>query len=145
MKATVHVAGPVQRGGAYQQCTRCGHALIDYTGSTPMVVEGEDLEIGVWPEGSRVAVSGAASWVLSSDALLDPWETECQTGTPADDRPDKDACRNCRRPLHWVDGVGWLHGELPQYAHEENTCVYAHPVSCTLHKPGQCPKGWDLV
>lgn len=25
-----------------------------------------------------------------------------------------EACRNCRRPIHWVDGIGWLHGELPR-------------------------------
>lgn len=39
-----------------------------------------------------------------------------------------DACRNCRRPLHWLHGVGWLHGELPQYAGESITCRNAHPV-----------------
>lgn len=38
------------------------------------------------------------------------------------------ACRNCRRPLHWLHGVGWLHGELPQYAHEPITCTNAVPV-----------------
>lgn len=39
-----------------------------------------------------------------------------------------EACRNCRRPLHWLPGVGWLHGELPQYAHEPITCADAYPV-----------------
>jgi len=51
-------------------------------------------------------------------------------------------CRNCRRPIHLVDGIGWLHGELPQYAHEPITCTYAHPVSCE-HRKGACPHGWD--
>lgn len=27
-----------------------------------------------------------------------------------------------------MDGVGWLHGELPQYAHEPITCNNAEPV-----------------
>lgn len=39
------------------------------------------------------------------------------------------ACRNCRRPLHWSEATGWLHGELPQYAHEPITCERALP-SC---------------
>lgn len=38
------------------------------------------------------------------------------------------ACRNCRRPLHWADGIGWLHGELPQYAAEDITCERPIPV-----------------
>ena len=42
--------------------------------------------------------------------------------------PERFACANCRRPLHWVEGVGWLHGELPQYAHEEPNCGVAAPV-----------------
>jgi hypothetical protein len=62
-----------------------------------------------------------------------------------------DACRNCRRPLHWVPDIGWLHGELPRYAHEEITCVVPYPVceyrtcdhgdgpdpacDCRCHKP----------
>lgn len=37
----------------------------------------------------------------------------------------KHACANCRRPIHYVEHVGWLHGELPQYAHEDNTCTRA--------------------
>lgn len=59
--------------------------------------------------------------------------------------PLKDACRSCRRPIHWVPSVGYLHGELPQYAHEDNNCGYAHPVSCTWHRIGECPNGWDDV
>lgn len=39
------------------------------------------------------------------------------------------ACRNCRRILHWVEDIGWLHGELPQYADRPLTCERAHP-SC---------------
>ena len=38
------------------------------------------------------------------------------------------ACRNCRRPLHWSEATGWLHGELPQYAHEPITCERPHPA-----------------
>ena len=38
------------------------------------------------------------------------------------------ACRNCRRVLHWLPDVGWLHGELPQYAHEQITCERPEPV-----------------
>jgi hypothetical protein len=56
---------------------------------------------------------------------------------------EPESCRNCRRPIHWVDGIGWLHGELPQYAHEPITCMTAHPVSCTNHRDGECPKGWN--
>jgi hypothetical protein len=41
----------------------------------------------------------------------------------------RNACRNCRRPVHWVPEVGsWLHGELPQYAGEPLTCGPALPV-----------------
>lgn len=43
-------------------------------------------------------------------------------------RTERFACRNCRRPLHWLDRIGWLHGELPQYAGEELTCDRAEPV-----------------
>lgn len=42
--------------------------------------------------------------------------------------PHPDACRNCRRPIHWLDGIGWLHGELPQYAGEPITCGRPEPV-----------------
>lgn len=38
------------------------------------------------------------------------------------------ACANCRRPVHWVEGVGWLHGELPKYAHEPPPADPAEPV-----------------
>lgn len=45
--------------------------------------------------------------------------------------PDCDlpyACANCRRPLAWVQNIGWLHGELPQYAHEPIGCGVAEPA-----------------
>lgn len=38
------------------------------------------------------------------------------------------ACANCRRPLEWVESVGWLHAELPQYAHEPPLSDPAEPV-----------------
>lgn len=47
--------------------------------------------------------------------------------------PEKFACRNCRRPIHWAAGIGWLHGELPQYAGEPIACTNAHPV-CEYRK-----------
>ena len=59
------------------------------------------------------------------------------------DTPTEDACRSCRRPIEWVPGVGWLHGELPQYAHVDIGCSYPHPVSCTWHRQGECPNGYD--
>lgn len=65
------------------------------------------------------------------------------------------ACRNCRRPLHWSEATGWLHGELPQYAHEPITCERPYPVCeysncdhtdgpdpscpCSCHTPGGRP------
>lgn len=42
--------------------------------------------------------------------------------------PERFACRNCRRPIHWLHGVGWLHGELPQYPGEPITCERPEPV-----------------
>jgi hypothetical protein len=41
---------------------------------------------------------------------------------------DSNACRNCRRPISLIKDVGWLHRELPQYAHEDLTCGRAWPV-----------------
>ena len=41
---------------------------------------------------------------------------------------DTNACGNCRRPIELVKGIGWLHAELPQYAHEAITCDRAVPV-----------------
>lgn len=39
-----------------------------------------------------------------------------------------DSCRSCRRPIQWVEGIGWLHDELPQYAAEPITCEQPVPV-----------------
>jgi hypothetical protein len=44
------------------------------------------------------------------------------------------SCRNCRRPIYYLSNIGWLHGELVQYAHEEITCEHPHPVECRSHK-----------
>lgn len=50
------------------------------------------------------------------------------------------ACRNCRRPVYLVEGVGWMHGELPQYAHEPMTCSNPHPVDDEDYRiPGEKP------
>jgi len=51
----------------------------------------------------------------------------------------KSACRNCRRPIFFVAGIGWLHGELPQYAHQPITCEIAHPVECSHRIDAPCP------
>lgn len=40
----------------------------------------------------------------------------------------ENACRNCRRPISYLRGIGWVHEELPQYAHEESTCGVPYPV-----------------
>ena len=52
---------------------------------------------------------------------------------------DRNACRSCRRPISLVHQIGWLHSELPQYAHEELTCQRAVPVD------PRCPQCDDLV
>lgn len=41
---------------------------------------------------------------------------------------DSNACRNCRRPISLLAGVGWVHGELPKYAHGQTTCTLPVPV-----------------
>ena len=62
---TVHIAGPAQLGGLYQECARCGHVLQDYTGGQVMIPEGQaDKGIASWLEGGQVAVDGNASWVV---------------------------------------------------------------------------------
>lgn len=44
-----------------------------------------------------------------------------------------DGCANCRRPLHWAGpDIGWLHGELPQHAHEALSC--ARPVPGCIYR-----------
>lgn len=54
------------------------------------------------------------------------------------------ACSNCRRPVYLIDGVGWLHGELPQYLDHPMTCVnavpadfqdYRYPASHPVNRP----------
>jgi hypothetical protein len=52
---------------------------------------------------------------------------------------DRNACRSCRRPIELIKGIGWLHGELPQYAHETPSCDKAAPVD------PRCPACGDLV
>lgn len=52
---------------------------------------------------------------------------------------DHNACRNCRRPIELLKNIGWVHGALPQYAHEENTCEQAYPVD------PRCPECDQLV
>ncbi|MEU8199503.1 hypothetical protein AB0C10_37540 [Microbispora amethystogenes] len=81
MKATVHVAGPPELGGYYQTCARCGHVLIDLTGSTPMVVEGQDPVIPVWPTGERVATIGNATYVVPTGRQLGADEIECRAAS----------------------------------------------------------------
>lgn len=79
MSTTVHVAGPVQLGGLYQQCARCGYVLQDYTGGQVMVPEGQASQgIPAWAVGGRVAVDGGAKWVVLGDAPLDVGQVECQ-------------------------------------------------------------------
>ncbi|MGI5155793.1 hypothetical protein [Microbispora sp. CA-102843] len=76
-EATVHVAGAPELGGYYQTCLRCGSVLIDLTGSTPMVVEGQDPVIPVWPAGERIAVAGNLTYVLAAGRSLGADEIEC--------------------------------------------------------------------
>jgi hypothetical protein len=40
---------------------------------------------------------------------------------------DRAVCRNCIRPIVLVAGVGWLHDELPKYAHQPITCTVPVP------------------
>jgi len=54
---------------------------------------------------------------------------------------DCNACRNCRRPIQKLAGVGWVHGELPQYAHEEPTCDKPVPVDARCPFCGQLVAG----
>ncbi|MDX3111387.1 hypothetical protein [Nonomuraea angiospora] len=75
---TVHVAGPPQMGGLYQECARCRYVLQDYTGGAVMIPEGQDLGIPHFPEGRRIAISGNAAWALADDVELDDDETECR-------------------------------------------------------------------
>jgi hypothetical protein len=58
---------------------------------------------------------------------------------PTGDVMNRNACRNCRRPIYLLRNIGWLHGELPQYAYETPTCDHAVPVD------PRCPHCDDLV
>jgi hypothetical protein len=53
----------------------------------------------------------------------------------------RNACRDCRRPIVLVLGIGWLHSELPQYAHEPMTCGVARPVDDEDYGPGKVRVG----
>jgi hypothetical protein len=67
--------------GARPACTRCGHALIDYTGREVMVAvepgEAEPPPLGQWAEGAQVAVLGGMSFVIEGREL-DEDERECR-------------------------------------------------------------------
>lgn len=52
---------------------------------------------------------------------------------------DRNACRSCRRPIMLIKNIGWLHGELPQYASEDITCDDAMPAD------PRCPHCDNLV
>jgi hypothetical protein len=79
---TVHIAGPPQLGGAYQECVRCGHVLEDYTGREVMVaVEPGDTApptLPCWPEGKRIGHRGAMTYVLGPERQLAWNEQECR-------------------------------------------------------------------
>jgi hypothetical protein len=42
---------------------------------------------------------------------------------------DYNDCRDCNRPIQLLDGIGWLHAELPQFAYDEFPCGGAAPLS----------------
>ncbi|MEU4578982.1 hypothetical protein [Nonomuraea sp. NPDC023979] len=75
----IHVAAEPTFGGLYQECSRCGYVLQDYTGSHPMVPE-DDAGMGIpfWSVGRPVAVQGTATWVMPDGAELAPGEIECR-------------------------------------------------------------------
>lgn len=57
---------------------------------------------------------------------------------------DHNACRNCRRPIQKLTDIGWVHGELPQYAHEEPTCELPAPVDPRCPFCGQLAPGSNV-
>lgn len=73
---TIHIAGPPQAGGLYQECARCGHVLQDYTGHQLYTPEGDDTTIAHWPEGRRIGVNDGLTWTLADHIPLNPDETE---------------------------------------------------------------------
>ena len=52
---------------------------------------------------------------------------------------DHGTCRDCRRPISLVEGVGWLHRESPEDAQEEFACGGADPSEI------RCPQCGGLV
>lgn len=76
---TIHIAAPPKFGGLFQDCSRCGYVLQDFTGGQPMVPE-EDAGTGIpyWTVGNRVAVNGNATWNMPDDTPLSSGETDCR-------------------------------------------------------------------
>jgi hypothetical protein len=79
---TVHVVGPPQLGGLYQECSRCGHVLQDYTGQEVMVAvepgEAKPPTLPCWEEGARVGQREGMAYVIQSDRQLAWNERECR-------------------------------------------------------------------
>jgi hypothetical protein len=76
---TIHIAGPAQMGGLYQDCSRCGHVLQDFTGGQPMTpTDQADRGIPAWTEGNRIAVNDNATWNIPDGEPLEDDETECR-------------------------------------------------------------------
>lgn len=51
---------------------------------------------------------------------------------------ERASCSNCRRPLAYLAGIGWIHDELPRYAGQPITCEMPDPVErrcTTCHQP----------
>ncbi|MFC6081015.1 hypothetical protein [Sphaerisporangium aureirubrum] len=118
---TIHVAGEPQMGGLYQQCARCGHVLQDFTGSQPMVPEGQDSAIPYWTPGRPVAVDGNRTWLVA-DRDRGPLggEAECE--------PDKAAI------------PGWEGAAGPFPSQYRRPHVYARDIhsgagNCVCHRP----------
>lgn len=38
------------------------------------------------------------------------------------------SCENCIRPITYLAGIGWVHGEIPKYAGEPITCAVPAPA-----------------
>lgn len=57
---------------------------------------------------------------------------------------DRNACRNCRRPIALLARIGWVHDELPKYADEPITCTKPVPVEYRCPVCGELqPKNQD--
>lgn len=106
---------------------------------------GYDLGLGDGDRPLRRSRSGRCADVRGAQRhCREDLPRRCLVTPPGPVTPavDRDACRNCGRPIRFVADVGWLHGEIPKYAWEENTCTIPHPVSCGSHRHGACPNGW---